>query len=81
MAPGSSFAWGKASKAPLQANGAAQENHLTEQPEHLDWDGVHGEALRMALRRLPGVFDAALLPMVASPSSSVLQVKLPYFLV
>ena len=41
-----------------------------EQPEHLDWDGVHGEALRTALQQLPGVFDAALLPKVVAPIAS-----------
>lgn len=45
---------------------------MVEQPEHLDWDGVHGEALRTALRQLPGVFDAALLPQVTLPSTSLL---------
>ena len=48
---------------------------MMEQPEHLDWGGVHGEALRKALRRLPGVFDAALLPQVAFSGSFLLLMK------
>ena len=40
---------------------------MMEQPEHFSWDGVHGEALRTALRQFPGVLEAALLPQVAFP--------------
>ena len=43
---------------------------MMEQPEHLSWDGVHGEALRTALRQFPGVFEAALLPQVGFPEVS-----------
>ena len=47
-----------------------------EQPEQLDWDGVHGEALRAALQRLPGVFHAALLPQVASPAGHAVELPI-----